>query len=312
MGDYHRLPIRYPAKYDYGSRRGYPTLAVVFHMAEGTGVARYLASGSIARGVSVHYTVEQGNGFGDGEIVRILAEDRISGSIDPDTIRRTNDPNGFFGVKHNRAALGSWWTNPNAAVISVEVAGRAKDGPTPRQVESMVALFEDIERRYDRVVPLGHRDFQQVKPCPGQTAAIRRAFRDMGGHGTSYSDAPERRFMSTRGFTPGQVCDVADGAKMFNYPGGKSFGVVSGDGLTRHLLGYSPGGREYALITTEIEGQAKRTAWVRADRIANVRAGGEPTDCERLLANARAAAHESAHVKSIDWHQQQRTEGPPT
>ena len=63
--------IPYPARYDYGSRSGYPTLAVVFHMAEGTNVAQYLSTGAVARGVSVHYTIEQGGRFGDGEIVSL-------------------------------------------------------------------------------------------------------------------------------------------------------------------------------------------------------------------------------------------------
>jgi hypothetical protein len=309
VSDFDRLPIRFRAKYDYGSRRGYPTRAVVFHMAEGTDVARYLAHGRVARGVSVHYCIEQKTStFRDGEIVRILPEHRISGSIDPDTLRRTNDPNGFYGVKHNRYALKGYWTNPNVALISVEVAGRAKDGPTKRQVAAMVSLFEDIDRRYGRVIPLGHRDFQEVKPCPGRTAAMRRAFREMGGHGTDFDSETERRFMSTRGFVPGQVCDVADGARLFNYPGGKVIATADGE-PTRSLLGYSPAGREFALIGTDLK--AGRTAWVRATRIANVRAADDDLpECDVLVANARAAAHESAHVASIDWHEQQRTEGP--
>jgi len=307
--DFDRLPIRFRAKYDYGSRMGYPTLALVFHVAEGTNVARYLSSGDIARGVSVHYTIEQKtSAFGDGEIVRILPEHRISGSIDPDTLRRTNDPNGFYGVRHTRYGLGKWWSNPNVALISVEVAGRAKDGPTDRQVAAMVELYEDIDRRYGRAIPLGHRDFQQVKPCPGQTPAMRRAFREMGGHGKDFDSVPERRFMSTRGFVPGQVCDVAPGARLFNYPGGKVIATADGE-PTRALLGYSPGGREFALIGTDLK--AGRTAWVRATRIANVRAADDDLpECDVLVANARAAAHESAHVASIDWHEQQRTEGP--
>ena len=200
MRDLDRLPIRFPVKYDYGSRRGYPTKAVVFHMAEGANVARYLSSGDIARGVSVHHTIEQKNSsFRDGQTVRILPEQRMSGSIDPDSLRRANDPDGYYGVRHARHALGRWWGNPNVALISVEVAGRAKDGPTDRQVAAMVSLFEDVDRRYGRVIPLGHRDFQQVKPCPGQTAAIRRAFREMGGHGKDFDSiaAPSARLATS-------------------------------------------------------------------------------------------------------------------
>jgi len=156
------------------------------------------------------------------------------------------------------------------AVISVEVAGRAKDGPTKRQVAAMVELFEDIDRRYGRVIPLGHRDFQQVKPCPGRTGAMRRAFREMGGHGKDFDSETERRFMSTRGFVPGQVCDVAEGARLFNYPGGKAIGKTESD-VARQLLGYSPNGRDFALVATDLG--TGRTAWVRASQVANVRPG---------------------------------------
>ena len=44
-------------------------------------------------------------------------------------------------------------------------------------------------------------------------------------------------------------------------------------------------------------------------RIAELEAT-TPPDCAALVANARAAAHESAHVTSIEWHEQQRSVGP--
>lgn len=297
--NYNRLPIKYPARWDYGSRRGYPTLAVIFHMAEGTNVASYLEHETRA-GVSVHYTIEQKTTrFGDGEVCRILPENRISGSVNPDLIRRDNDPDGFYGISHNRYALGGLWYNPNVACITVEVAGRAVDGPTAAQVDSMVALFEDIERRYDRVVPLAHRDFANYKRCPGKTKRIKEAFDRMGGHGKAYGSEKERRFMSTRGYVPGRVCDVQDGAKMYNYPGGKAFGTSSGPNLEgRSLLGYSPGGREYALVETDIEGQSQRTAWVKAGHIANVRPAETPDtpDCDSARAEGRIAGLDEAEA----------------
>jgi hypothetical protein len=51
-------PIPYPAAHDYGPRGRWPTLGVTWHVAEGRNVAQYL-SRDPARGVSVHYTVEQ-------------------------------------------------------------------------------------------------------------------------------------------------------------------------------------------------------------------------------------------------------------
>lgn len=180
----NRQHIPYPAAFDYGPRSKYPTLAVVFHMAEGTDVAQYL-SRNPKRGVSVQYTIEQKTArWQDGDIVRCLAEDRISGSLDPTQVRTTNDP--YYGAHHAKYALGKWWKNPNTVVISVEVAGRAKKGPTKAQKASMVKLFKDIRERHPKVVPLGHRDFADYKACPGTTTRIKNAFRDMGGHGLDY------------------------------------------------------------------------------------------------------------------------------
>jgi len=36
----------------------------------------------------------------------------------------------------------------------------------------------------------------------------------------------------------------------------------------------------------------------------------QPSDCDPLIDNAHAAAHESAHVQSIEWHEEQRMRGP--
>jgi len=34
----------------------------------------------------------------------------------------------------------------------------------------MVALWDELKARYPKALPLGHRDWQDVKPCPGRTA----------------------------------------------------------------------------------------------------------------------------------------------
>ena len=81
MSRFAGQPIPYPAANDYGSRDRWPTLAVTWHMAEGRSVAQYLARDPL-RGVAVHYTVEQATDrWKDGQVVRCLREDRISGSI---------------------------------------------------------------------------------------------------------------------------------------------------------------------------------------------------------------------------------------
>lgn len=52
MTRYGNQRIPYPAARDYGSREGWPTLAVVWHVAEGRNVAQYMSRDPL-RGVSV-------------------------------------------------------------------------------------------------------------------------------------------------------------------------------------------------------------------------------------------------------------------
>ncbi len=280
--DDQRIP--YPAANDYGPRGRWPTLAVVWHVAEGKNVAQYL-SRDPARGVSVHYTVEQATDrWADGEVVRCLPEDRISGSINPKAIRRTDDPGGYYGASHAKAACGRYWpdTSPNVLVISVEVAGTAKAGPTEAQQRSMVALWDELKHRYPKVIPLGHRDWQDVKPCPGKTASMKAAFSAVGGHGTDHSEV---RYMSTRDYTSGQVCTVRDGSKLYDYPGGLAIGTVDPP-LTRDHLGHDPSG-SYVLISSELDGKS-RTAWVNARAVSKVRPAPTPsTDCADEVAAER-------------------------
>jgi hypothetical protein len=58
-----------------------------------------------------------------------------------------------------------------------------------------------------------------------------------------------------------------------------------------------------------IEADAARTEQRLRHRIAELEAT-TPPDAAVLVAHARAAVHESAHVASIAWHQQQRSVGP--
>ncbi len=276
--------IPYPAAKDYGSRSKWPTLAVVWHMGEGKNVAQYLSRDPL-RGVSVHYTVEQATDrWSDGEVVRCLPEDRISGSMNPRTIRRTDDPDGYYGATHAKAAIGRHWpdTSPNCLVISVEVAGSAKEGPTEAQQRSMVALWDELKGRYPRVVPLGHRDWQGVKPCPGRTAAMKAVFAAMGGHGKEYSEV---RDVSTRDYVPGRTCTVRDGSKLYDHPGGLPIGTVDPP-LERDHLGTDRSGG-YVLIGSILDGKS-RTAWVQTKAVSKVRQAPTPIpDCAGAVAAER-------------------------
>lgn len=149
------------------------------HVAEGQNVAEYL-SRKPARNVSVQFTVEQ-----DGSIVSMVPELRTAGSLNPAALRSDDGP--YYGRSHLDYVLGaSGSKNPNPVCIAVEVAGTAKKGPNAKQVAALVRLFRDCRKRYPRIKPLGHRDQQDVKPCPGGTAAMRAAFAGMGGHGKDY------------------------------------------------------------------------------------------------------------------------------
>ena len=172
------VPFIHATHDSFGTRRA-PVLAFVTHMAESSlrprAVAGYLSGSNVLRRVSVHFTVE-----GDGEVIQMLNLSRVSGSINPGTLRTDNDA--LYGYRHAKAALGAWWSNPNHAVLTVELAGRALDGPTPNVVAGWIRLV-GLLRQHGVIGRgtdmLGHRDFQNVKPCPGRLIPWSK----VGGHG---------------------------------------------------------------------------------------------------------------------------------
>jgi hypothetical protein len=163
------------AKYDYGRMTVTPS-AFIIHMAEGGGTVGYLARDP-ARGVSVHFVIEY-----SGRIVQMLKWDHAAGSINPRTIRTTDDANGLYGISSAIAVMGAYAKNPNAASWSVEIEGFAKDGPNGKQIASLVVLADDCRSRAG-VGLLGHRDFTTEKACPGQHIP----WTLLGGHGATMS-----------------------------------------------------------------------------------------------------------------------------
>lgn len=174
------------AAHDYG-RRTRPVLAFLVHMAEGGGTVGYLSRPN-PNGVSVHYVIER-----TGRTVRMLGEDRISGSIRPSAIRTTDDPSFVspdgdavvYGASAARAALGAYWRDPNTVIITCEIEGFAKDGPNAQQAAALEALVNDVRSRHPRASLLAHRDFADYKACPGKRIPWAR----LGGH---YPSAPVR------------------------------------------------------------------------------------------------------------------------
>lgn len=174
-----------PGGFVGSKRKASDIRGLMIHMAEGNNVAAYL-SRKPARNVSVQYTIEA-----NGDIVAMVPELRVAGSLNPAALRKGDDKGGYYGRSHLDAALGKGVTNPNYHVIAVEVAGTHAKGPNAKQVAALKRLFEDCRKRYPRIVPLGHRDQQDVKPCPGKSAPMKAAYKAMGGHGTSYSAKPK-------------------------------------------------------------------------------------------------------------------------
>lgn len=166
--------------HDAGPAHG-PRLAVVWHMAEGGGTVGYLHREN-PNGVSVHYVIEY-----SGRVVQMLREDHMHTSINPALIRRTDDPNGFYGATVARDVLRSWWRNPNHATIGVEIEGFAKGGPNHWQHAAMAGLARDIQSRHPRIGNLGHRDFASYKACPGRAID----WPSLGGHGSVTEDVME-------------------------------------------------------------------------------------------------------------------------
>lgn len=163
---------------DLGRARG-PRLAVVWHMAQGGGTVGYLAKPN-PNGVSVHFVIEY-----SGRIVQMLDVTHMHTSLRTSDIRTTDDPDGFYGATAARAVMGTWadikhgTLGPNHASIGVEMEGFAATGPNAAQSVAMGTLWRDMSTRWPTIRSLGHRDFQDYKPCPGH----RVPWALVGGHG---------------------------------------------------------------------------------------------------------------------------------
>jgi hypothetical protein len=264
--------IKPPPNLDHGPRGG-PPRAFCWHFAEGKNVASYLARNP-ARGVSVNFTIEQATStFDDGEIIAMVPIDRISGSVNPNTLRTSDDPvgslgraepTGRFGATEAKRLLGSGWRDPNRWIIGVELAGRGVDGPTPAQVTSMVRLVADMRKRYGSALRgnLGHRDFQQVKPCPNRHVPWDK----LGGHGPfrSASEPTEEDYpVATLKYLEGQrqVCVVRKGADLYPVARvGATPIAETGEEREEDYLGTTEDGK-FHLVSAKVDG-VSRTAFI--------------------------------------------------
>jgi hypothetical protein len=163
------------ARYDFGVRKG-PTLGLMLHGSESeSGLVGYLTRDP-ARNVSANFVCER-----TGRMVQMLDIDHASGSLNPQD--RSSDK-AYYGHQHLVDVLGQWWTDPNSAVISVEIEMYAAKGPNDAQVASLIDWGKDMRQRFPSIRgALGHADQTDTKGCPGSTPAIKAAFAGIGGHG---------------------------------------------------------------------------------------------------------------------------------
>ncbi len=175
------------SKYRYGPRK--VTLALLYHMAEGGNTVGYLSkAGGVDTGVSVHFVIRY-----SGEIVQMLPLGDVSGGVDPRQIRTDNESfkiNGLsvtYGITVARQVLGRWASDPNNAIIQVEIEGFARIGPNRKQVEAMKLLTKDVLTTYPTIKGvIAHRDLQNEKACPGRLIP----WDAIGGHGKLSYESP--------------------------------------------------------------------------------------------------------------------------
>ncbi len=275
------------ARYDYGPRKG-PVRAFLIHMAEGGGTVGFL-SRSPARGVSVHYVIEY-----SGRIVQMLSEAHASGSVNPQEIRTTDDPDGFYGATTAKAVMGSWWNDPNSAVISVEIEGFAADGPNAAQAASLVELVDDVRTRFPDIGLLGHRDFADYKACPGKHID----WPALGGHG-AFDGGEMFAIRIPTGARAGTLT-VPAGTDLFRLSDGAespapSGGIsgVAGTSAIHDVAGQTPG----FLFT----GASGTTYWVRGtDPGVTLTVAGDATPFAQADVDAAAAAaHDATKAAAI-------------
>lgn len=174
----------------YFSRAGLvQARGIVIHMAEGGGTVAWLTHPTNDN--SSHFVVES-----SGRVVQMVAWADADHSLHiarPDGPPSSAADFGMFCLDAAQAVLGTGIHDPNAYLIAIEVEGYAKAGPNSTQRIALKALVATIRAHYPTINGvLGHRDFQNVKACPGGLIT----WADFGGHGVP-SGAPKEAPMKT-------------------------------------------------------------------------------------------------------------------
>lgn len=149
--------------------------ALTVHHAEGGGTVSWLQHPTNAN--SSHFVIEY-----SGRIVQMVADDQYDYSLH---VARPYGPPGpgdfgIYSLDRARDVLGDGISDPNRYMYAVELEGYAATGPNAAQVAALGRLVADLRSRYPSMRGLlGHRDFQNYKPCPGGLIP----WPVLGGHG---------------------------------------------------------------------------------------------------------------------------------
>ena len=283
------------ARYDFGVRKG-PTLGLMFHGAEAeSGVVGYL-SRNPARNVSANFVCERRT----GRMVQMLAMTHASGSLNP--ADRSSDKS-YYGATHLKAVLGSYWRDPNSAVISVEIEMYAKSGPDEAQVRSLIEWSNDMVGRFPTIRgALGHADQTDTKGCPGMTAAMKSVFAGIGGHGLWTPQEEPEPVVKFRILEPavGTVTVAIDGAALVTLDDRR---VAAPKGSVRDCfakvellepLDANPGDRKTAWLVGKLLGEPENSQM--ALLLAYAGTFAPATDVQHLIADAIAADRATARI----------------
>lgn len=137
---------------------------IAWHFAEGGGTDIWLCRKDGKQGRNSSHLVLKY----DGTLRQIVSLEDASWSLHVD--RPFGPPGigdyGIFTLDAVRAA-GISTVYPLPWIIAIEIEGFAKDGPNAAQRYTIARLATYLERLFPKAVHLGHRDFQNYKPCPG-------------------------------------------------------------------------------------------------------------------------------------------------
>lgn len=273
---------------DYGKRK--TTLALCYHMAEGGGTVGYL-SRNPPRGVSVHAVCDV-----RGIVTQMLRWDRASGSLNP--ADRSSDK-AYFGHSTLVETLETWWTDPNSAVLSMEIEGFAVFGPNQAQVLAAIAWGLDMVSRFPSLRgAIGHADQTDTKRCPGSTPAMRQIFDGVGGHGLWHpSSVPLEEPMPTIVSRDPAIVDLEVGDQLFDVAG-KPLVPVSKKQTQESPWAETFGGGTYRLIGITTGG--KDTPALIHSTQANTHLVADETPFSQTdIDNAKAAEHERTRLAAL-------------